>query len=387
MVEDRPEEIEPSPDPGRAKRPPPTIDLQATEVSSETHAAGTGAGVEPELPPPPPPPRSSASVIPAGIIGALSGASTAALVLALAWWLGWPGQPEPPAAPPANSAAVEDLAARVAGLETKTSKPTAAVADPAPSGRVDALEKSLTALRGEVANSRGQSDKLAAAINEVKAAPRETAAGAAAAPDLGPINDRIAAIESAVRAQKSAIAQDNAKPADDVPLRRIVAAALLDIQVRVGEPYPAELAAAKSLAPHPEALKPLEGFAESGVPRPAVLSRELLTLVAKLSPAVEAVSTTGSGLVERLKDGASKLVRIERTDTNGSDPGNIIARVTAAALRNDTNEARRELNTLPATDRAAAQGWLDKADARDAALAASRQFAREAMTALAKPAP
>ena len=65
----------------------------------------------------------------------------------------------------------------------------------------------------------------------------------------------------------------------------------------------------------------------------------------------------------------------------------MIARVTAAALRNDSNEARRELKTLPEADRAAAQSWIDKADARDAALAASRQFAADAMTALAKPAP
>ena len=41
----------------------------------------------------------------------------------------------------------------------------------------------------------------------------------------------------------------------------------------------------------------------------------------------------------------------------------------------------------PSADRAAAQGWIEKADARDAALAVSRQFAAEAMTALAKPAP
>jgi hypothetical protein len=43
------------------------------------------------------------------------------------------------------------------------------------------------------------------------------------------------------------------------------------------------------------------------------------------------------------------------------------------------------LNTLSATDRAPAQAWLDKADARDAALAASRQFAADAMTVLARP--
>jgi len=61
--------------------------------------------------------------------------------------------------------------------------------------------------------------------------------------------------------------------------------------------------------------------------------------------------------------------------------------VTAAALRNDMVEARRELKTLPPADRTAAQAWLDKSDARDAALAASRQFAADAMAALAKPRP
>ena len=69
----------------------------------------------------------------------------------------------------------------------------------------------------------------------------------------------------------------------------------------------------------------------------------------------------------------------------GNSSGNVVARVTAAALRNDYHEAQRELKTLPAADRAAAQGWLEKADARDAALAVSRQFAAEAMAALAKP--
>jgi len=120
------------------------------------------------------------------------------------------------------------------------------------------------------------------------------------------------------------------------------------------------------------------------VPSAASLSRELLTLVPKLSPAQES-GTSGSGIVDRLQAGAAKLVRIERTDGVGNDRGAVVARVTAAALRNDFAEARRELKTLAPADRAAAQGWLDKADARDTALAASRQFASEAMAALAKP--
>jgi hypothetical protein len=62
----------------------------------------------------------------------------------------------------------------------------------------------------------------------------------------------------------------------------------------------------------------------------------------------------------------------------------VVARATAAALRNDPGEARRELLSLTPEERAAAQGWLDKIAARDAALAASRQFADDSMAALAK---
>jgi hypothetical protein len=134
-------------------------------------------------------------------------------------------------------------------------------------------------------------------------------------------------------------------------------------------------------------LKPLDQFAEKGVPNAGRLSTELLALVPKMSPAAQQnEATTGTGLVERLQAGAAKLVKIERTDTVGNDRGAVVARITAAALRNDFNEARRELKTLEPADRAAAQSWLERADARDAALAASRQFATDAMAALAKPA-
>jgi hypothetical protein len=143
--------------------------------------------------------------------------------------------------------------------------------------------------------------------------------------------------------------------------------------------------AARTFAPNPDALKPLDPFAEKGIPNPPQLSRELLALIPKLSPATTDTSG-GTGIVDRLEAGASKLVRVERTDAVGNDRSAIVARATAAALRNDFADARRELSTLDAADRGPAQAWLDKAAARDAALAASRQFAEEAMAALAKPA-
>jgi hypothetical protein len=378
MVEDSPEHIEATTEQGRARRAPPTIDLEATEVSGETPSAGAAAE-----PPAPSSPGGARSAMSSAVIPALSGACAAALVLGVAWLSGWPGEAPAPAAPAVNAAVVDDLAARIAGLESKTGRPVATAPDPAQAARVEGLEKSLAALRTDLAGQRAQSEKLAAAVNDLKSAPRESAG----APDLSAINERIAGLERAAHAQDSAIAQGSAKPADDVPLRRIVAAALLDVLVRVGDPYAAALAAAKSLAPDPAALKPLDGFAEKGVPNAAALSRELLALVPKLSPPAPEPepATTGSGLVERLQARAAKLVRIERTDAVGNTSGNVVARVTAAALRNDYQEARRELNTLSPDERAAAQAWIDKADARDAALAVSRQFAAQAMAALARP--
>ncbi len=403
MVDDRPENQGSLPESERPKREPPTIDLEASEVKGETAQASEPETPEaaPEVPTealaaePAPQPAPAPTPVSPWIVAPVSGAVAAALVIGVGWMLGWPAV-QPAANPPApqlNAAAIDDLTGRLAGLETKISKPATPVADPAASARIDALEKSLTALRGELAATRAQGDKLAAAINEVKSAPR---ADGTPSPDLSGINQQVARIESAMRAQAAEIAQQasriaekpaETKPADDLPLRRVVAAALLDVLVRTGDPYAAALAAAKSLAPNAEALKPLEPFAATGVPNPNKLSGELLTLVPKLSPvAPQDNATTGSGIVERLQAGAAKLVRIERTDTVGSDRGAVVARATAAALRNDFNEARRELKSLAPENRAAAQAWLDKADARDAALAASRQFAADAMNVLGKPA-
>jgi hypothetical protein len=394
MADDSPEPAPPSPDAGRARREGPTIDLEATEVSGETQGAGSGAepGRSSE--------KTSNGAISAWIVAMVSGGVTAAAVIALSWYLGWPAETVVTAPPPqASSAGIDALVSRVAELEARvavskeagnttseTASPAAAP-DPALSARLEALEQSLGALRGEVTEAREKSEKLAAEVTELKSAPPQEAA--AAAPDLTGINDRLAQLERTDRAQSAEIAQGNEKPVDDMALRRIVAGALLDVMVRIGDPYPAALAAAKALALNPEALKPLDEFAASGVPTAASLSRDLLALVPKLQPpAPDNAATAGSGgVIDRLEAGAARLVRIERTDAVGTDRGAVVARITAAALRNDSSEARRELNTLAPADRAAAQAWIDKADARDAALAASRQFAAEAMAALAKPAP
>ncbi|MFL6811710.1 MAG: COG4223 family protein [Bradyrhizobium canariense] len=428
MADDKPEDAGLAPESGRAKRTPPTIDLEATEVSTqpqevagepEAEAATEQAAheqakseegksqteksqteksqeekshearsEEAHAEPQPEPAEEESSVASASVpptispwvIAPFSGAVAAAIVIAVGWMLGWPAVQAPPAAPQVTGAAVDALSGRVAAVEAKAGKPAA---DPAMVARIDALEKSATSLRSEIANLRAQSDKTASALNDATSAPR------AAAPDLAALNDRLAQLERASKTERAELAQQSekiaaAKATDDKPLRHVVAAALLDVAVRHGDAYESQLAAARLLAAKPDMLKPLDTFASSGIPTPVALSRELLNIVPKLSPPTEAPAS-GTGIVERLQAGASKLVRIERTDGVGNDRGAIVARVTAAALRNDFVEARRELKTLPEADRAPAQAWLDKADARDAALAASRKFADAAMADLVKP--
>ncbi|MET3337132.1 MULTISPECIES: COG4223 family protein [Bradyrhizobium] len=410
MADHKPEDAGLAPESGRAKRTPPTIDLEATEVSTQPQEAAVEpeAHLEPERAaheqtrveeakseeieseetksqPQPERAKEQPSVASAPmspwVIAPFSGAVAAAVVIAVGWMLGWPAVQAPPAAPQVTSATVDALSGRVAAVEAKAGKPAA---DPAMAARIDALEKSATGLRSDVANLRAQSDKTASTLNDAKSAPQT------AVPDLAALSDRIAQLERASKTERAELAQQgekiaDAKRMDDKPLRHVVAAALLDVAVRHGDAYESQLAAARAMAAKPDALKPLDTFAASGIPTPVALSRELLNIVPKLSPPAEA-QTSGTGIVERLQAGASKLVRIERTDGVGNDRGAIVARVTAAALRNDFVEARRELKTLAEADRAPAQAWLDKADARDAALAASRKFADDAMADLVKPA-
>src|SRR5450759_2238869 len=146
MVDDSPEDTQLPPDSGRAKRAPPTIDLEATEVTGEnaggeaqqeSTSEGTSAAI-------------SAAISPWGI-AAVSGAVAAALVIGVGWILGWPAVPPvTPAGPPVNMAVIDDLATRVANIESRTGKPAASAPDPTAVGRVEALEQSLDSLRSEL---------------------------------------------------------------------------------------------------------------------------------------------------------------------------------------------------------------------------------------------
>src|SRR3984893_2285639 len=135
MVDDRPEDNDPAPDSGRAKRAPPTIDLEASEVTSETHNSESHAPPE-QVPPEHAPEEPAAATSPSPspspwVVAAISGAVAASLVIGVGWIRGCPAIPPPaPAAPQVNAATIDGLAARVASIESKTDT-SPSVSDPA----------------------------------------------------------------------------------------------------------------------------------------------------------------------------------------------------------------------------------------------------------------
>jgi hypothetical protein len=384
--------------------PEPVIELPRSEYTHSTGHAESSGGERSQVPP-------RASKAPSILLPAVTGAVAAALVVGAAWSVLLPsatllsGATAPATAPQLDSSALDALSARVATIEARpapAAAPAAASAsDPAIGRRIDALEKSVASLRDDLAAARGQAEQLAGTVNALKGAPAETTSSASgpalAAPaptdpslDLAAVTDRIAALERAAKTQEAAPPAvepvRSAAPLDDTPLRRAVAATLLDISVRQGEPYSVLLETSKPLATDPAVLKSLDGFAATGVPSPAALSRELVALLPKLLPAAD--TTGAAGFVDRFQASAERLVKIQRNDAAaGIDRTAIIGRLTAAAQRNDLAELRRELTALAPADRAPAQSWIDKATARDQALAASRQFAAAALAALPKTSP
>ena len=99
-------------------------------------------------------------------------------------------------------------------------------------------------------------------------------------------------------------------------------------------------------------------------------------------------SSGGSTFLDRLEANAQHLVRITPVDAPaGNDPSAVIARIEVDAEHADIAAALTDIAALPEAAKPLAADWVEKAKARDAAIAASRQIAADALAALGKPAP
>ncbi len=407
-------------------RRPPTIELAATEVDGaaekpapgETDAGSSGATENATA-------GSSAAASAASgrhftshIASALIGAAVVAGAAAALWFVGvipsrqsapverassemsapaapsnpTPNPPPPPAAAQ-NTPSAPDLTARLDKLERAVE---AQHGDPALGSRIaevaaqtKALTDSLAALTRRVdelvATSRSAAQQADAAVKTAETA--RSASEAASKDqvhheDLDALSSRIMALESAVKGLAAATAPLASAGANDRSARLTVAAEALRAAVERGAPYQAELNAVQALGIDAKKTEALEPLAASGVPSAAILARELAALI----PALQEASEPRSGdtnFLQRLERNAQKLVRITPLNAPpGNDPQAVIDRVRLDAAQADIAAARADIDALPDAAKSLAEAWTKKAATREAALAASRQIAAEALAAL-----
>jgi hypothetical protein len=424
----------------KAGRRPPTIELAATEVDgaaekdSTAADAGTNGAAEHD-----PGDAQAAASAPSGrrftphIASALVGATVMAGIAAALWFTGvipsreatpvtTASQTAAPAPNPAPSSAPSSASS------SPPSPPPSAAASPAAAqngpispdltARLDKIERAIEAPRSDpslgnrvaevAAQTKTLGDNLAAltrrvdeaattgqsaakqadtALNAANAAKSESEAASkdqVRREDIDALAKRITALESAVKGLAAATAPLAAAGVNDRTARLSVAAEALRAAVERDAPYQAELRAVHALGVDEKATAALEPFAAAGVPSAAALARELAALV----PALQDASEPRSGqttFLDRLKSNAQNLVRITPLSAPaGNDPQTAVDRVRRDAAHADIAAALADLNTLPDAAKPLAADWSKKAAAREAALAASRQIAADAVAALAQ---
>ena len=396
-----------TPDPaggGRRKRTAPTIDLKATEVSTPSQASVPEAGKKPdqtshapsaETPEPPRTPDAAGTGdgsrqggAPLWHMLAAGGAGAAIMTgVLLALWFGGFLPARNGEMVGADSTATAVLNDRIAKLEAAATRPQAP--DPGVSDRLAAADNAmkslgvaLTALTRRhdetaagAAEARARAEAAEKAVTQMRASIQDVAKNAS--PGLSPaevdvVQKRIAALEQTAKAQ----------PADS-PARLALSAAALRDAVLSGVPFTTELEEVKALGADGRVLAALAPFAEKGTPTNAALAQELRALIPALIKSSGAQAPTG--FLERLEANASKLVRIRPVDAPaGDDTSAVLARIEIEAAQAAIDDAIVDLGKLDAATRAPAQEWIRKAQARQAAFAAARQFASEATHALGK---
>jgi hypothetical protein len=396
-------------EPHRKKRAAPTIDLTATEVRS----------AQAETPPQPEPPPATEEPAPANAaqaetrpaqsgspfasgpfgVAALTGGA-AGVVAALVVLLGLYVAGLLPLRPATSTTTATQVAAdnqtlnaltqRVSEIEETIKKLSAGGAGIGE--RLATADSALKSLGVAVAALNRRSDDIAAnasrARERAEAAQKETAdlqasikanapAGAAHA-DVEALDKRIAALESATQSAQADIRKIATKNSgNDTAARLALSAAVLRDAVLVGAPFADELAAVKELGGDDRTLAPLTPFAASGVLTAQALAHDLKALLPAMIKKTDAAAPQ-AGFIERLEASAGTLMRFRPLKAPaGNDASSVLARLEIDVSKADIAAALDDLGKLDSATRTPAQGWIAKAQARQAALAAAKQYASD----------
>jgi hypothetical protein len=246
-----------------------------------------------------------------------------------------------------------------------------------------ALSRRSDDIAANASQARERADAAAKAMADLQASIKATAPGGASHEEIEALDKRIAALESASQSARADISKiATTTSGNDTAARLALSAGVLRDAVLVGAPFAEELAAVKQLGGDDKALAPLAPFATTGVPTAPALAQELHALLPAMLE-ISGASAPEGGFLDRLQANAGKLVRIRPvTAPTGDDPSAVLARIEIDAAKANIAAALADLGKLDSATRAPAQAWIAKTQARQAALAAVRQYAADTARAL-----
>jgi hypothetical protein len=389
----------------KPKAPPDTASAEKTAKADKPEPKTTAKAAAPEASDPKPKPESQGRLQGRWLVHAISaaiGAIAAAAILIGLWLAGFTlardvvtAETEGPQAV-VPIAANSEITARLDNIEHALAapKPETPAIPPALATRLSAVEMQAKMLGDSAATLNHRVDDVAATAQ----AAQKQAAGAASAADaaksagqasvqpvdLDALASRIAALESAVKTLSEQVAHPTTGA--DQAARLTVAALALRTTVASGAPYQAELKAVLALGAEQSTAAPLDAFAATGVPARDMLARELAALMPGLRQAAGS-SSSETTFLGKLKANAEKLVEFTPAEPPpGNDPAAVITRLDIDADRADIGAALSDIVALPDHAKSLAADWAKKAQAREAAIAASRSIAADALSSLSKPA-
>ena len=341
---------------GIGEPPLPVGDPQEEAETEEARADAAAAAFDAELPHAtngelPEAKRrqaTGAGALAAGILGGLI-ALAGAGVLQYAGYVPAPGPEQP--------GTEQNLASEIEAIKAELQAPAAAV-DIAP------LENRLAALE-QAAREPGAA---AADAPEIKALEAEVAN---LTNEMADLKTELAEARQAADAARAELAgridqaeQKLNEPANDIEMAKAVAVTALKTAIDRGGPFLAELDALRSIAPEDPVVKELADVAATGVPTRTELRESFRPAADAMLDALHRPDPD-QGIFDRLVSSAMSGIRVRPVGSvEGDTPEAVIARIEDKLDNGDLKGASLEWDSLPEAAKSAGQGFKEKLDRR-----------------------
>ena len=253
-----------------------------------------------------------------------------------------------------------------------------------------------TAGGADTAALEGLGDKIAALETTVSAL--QQAGSQQQAVDLGPLNERLDALDAGVKATADAASKEDGRvtaleqslsqlsgkveaQASQPKIALAIAASALKSALDRGTPFTSELDTFAAIAPDAPQVAALRAYAEKGVPSRADIAAGMDAAANAMVAAGQPVDEN-AGFVDRLLSSARSLVNVRPIGAvEGAGVPETVARMEAAVQQGDYAKALAEYDALPEAARAAGADYAAGLKARMDAEAQVDALVSDAMKA------